>query len=259
MKNNKNLLEKGQANKLEDLHDIPDIDIASIVDLGVKVKKSFFTYLKDMIQEIGLKSIFHDKNEVIFISLLVVAVLGFFMINISDNSSEISEIYRFIFVSSPILYIVILLFSLFNTKEKGTYELEMSCKYNLYQMLALRMFIFSLISTVVNTIIILLVFMWKHNIDVLRAVCVSVTGLFLFSSVFIYIALSSKREVSKLLLVGSWVAINIGIYFIDKKMYDTFLMEVPIYIHLIVTLVCVIFYVKNLNRFINFRSERGGF
>lgn len=259
MKNNKDLLGNRQADKLENLHDIPDIDIARIVDLGVKVKKPFFTYLKDMIQEIGFKNIFHDKNEIIFISLLVVAVLGFFMINITDNNSEISEIYRFIFVSSPILYIVILLFSLFNTKEKGTYELEMSCKYNLYQILALRMFIFSLISTVVNTIIILLVFIWKDNIDVLRAVCVSITGLFLFSSVFIYIALSSKREVSKLLLVGSWVATNIGIYFIDKKIYNDFLMKVPIYIHLIVTLICVIFYIKNLKRFINFRSERGGF
>lgn len=239
--------------------DIPDFDIGVIVEAGVKIKKSFFYYIKDMIYEIGLKNIFHDKNEVIFISVIVTALLGYSMFGIYENTSEISNIYRFIFIASPILYIVILLFSFFNTKQKGTFELEMSCKYNLYQMLALRMFIFSLVSIIVNTIIISLVFTWKQDINVLRAICISITGLFLFSSGFIYIAVCTKKEISKLLLVSSWVVINLGLYFVDKNIYNAFLMDVPIYIHLIVTLMCIIFYIKNLKRFINFRSERRGF
>lgn len=245
--------------EISDMVDMSEIDIDGIIESGVKTKKSFLTYLKDMIVEIGLKNIFHDRNEVVFISLLVIATIMFSMFAIASNSSDIATIYRFIFIVSPILYIVILLFSFFNTKQKGTFELEMICKYNLYQMLALRMFIFSIISTIMNTVIILLVFMWKQEIDVLRAICISITGLFLFSSVFIYIAVATKKSISKFLLVGGWVVINIGFYFISNSIYDAFLMELPVYIHLIVTLICVIFYIKNLNIFINFRSERGSF
>lgn len=248
-----------EKDEIKENYDIPKIDIGQIVECGVKTKKSFFKYLKDMVKEIGFKNIFHDKNEVIFITLLVIATITFAMVNISANNADIASIYRFIFIISPVLYIVILLFSFFNTKQKGTFELEMICKYNLYQMLALRMFMFSIISTIINTIIILVVFIWRENIEILRAVCISITGLFLFSSIFIYIAVLTKKSISKLLLVIGWVVINIVFYFMNNSIYNKFLIEMPVYIHLIVSLICMIFYIKNLNRFINFRSERGTF
>lgn len=248
-----------EADEIFDMVDIPEIDVDGIIEAGVKPKKSFLTYLKDMVVEIGLKNIFHDRKEIVFISLLVIVTVTFSMFAIASNSSDIASMYRFIFIVSPVLYIVILLFSFFNTKQKGTFELEMICKYNLYQMLSLRMFMFSVISTIMNTIIILLVFVWKQEIDVLRAVCISITGLFLFSSVYIYIAVATKKPISKFLLVTGWLVINIGFYFMSNSIYDAFLMELPVYIHLTVTLICVIFYIKNLNKFINFRSERGTF
>jgi len=212
-----------------------------------------------MIKEIGLKNIFHDKYELTFISIVVIASLIYSMVIVKEISIHVEDIYKSIFIVSPILYIIISLFSFFNSKEKGTFELEMTCKYNLYKILVLRMFIFSVVTILVNTIIIIGVFTLKNDIDILRAICISITGLFLFSSSFLCITMKVKKEMSKLLVISLWVIVNIGLYSINKELYNFFLKEAPVYIHLTVTVLCVTYYIKSLKNLINFRCEKGEF
>lgn len=247
-------MENHKKEKIE----IPSIDfsdIQEIVDFGVRPKKSFFSFLIDIYKELGFRNIFHDKNELIFIILIGTSIMGLSLSNIAENN--IKEIYKAIFITSPLIYIITSLFSFYNSKEKGAFEIEMTCKYNLYQMTAIRMFIFSILTTIINTFIILFLAFFYKDIGVLRLICISIIGLFLFSAVSIYLLMTFKNRYLKYLAIGGWIILNILFSSKNSSLYNDFLLKAPLYIHFIITAMCAVLYIKNLNKFINFRSEKG--
>lgn len=243
--------------KDEDI-EVPSIDssdIQEIVDLGVSPKKSFFNFLIDIYKELGFRNIFHDKNELIFIILIGIVIMGLSLSNIAENN--IKDIYKATFITSPIIYIFTSVFSFYNSKEKGAFEIEMTCKYNLYQMIAIRMFIFSVLTAVMNTFIILFLAFFYKYIDIFRLICISIIGLFLFSSVSIYLLITFKNRFLKYLSIGGWMILNILFSSKNGSAYNDFLLKAPLYMHFIITTVCGFLYINNLNKFINFRREKG--
>ncbi|WP_346975645.1 hypothetical protein, partial [Clostridium perfringens] len=168
----------------------------------------------------------------------------------------VGSLYKFIFISSPILYLSVILFSFYNSKTKGVFQLEMTCKYNLYQLSALRMFIFSLGSILINTIVIVFMSISNKDLNALRLIILSVTGLFLFSTVFIYALMRFKSVFSKAFIIVGWILGNLLLSFGNEKYYLEFLMEVPIYVHIVISIVCIFLYVKNLKELIDYRYKK---
>ncbi|HBF77238.1 MAG TPA: hypothetical protein DEF85_09385 [Clostridiaceae bacterium] len=237
---------------------INSIEIKDIVEKGIKPKVSFFSYLRDMYKKVGFKNIFHDISEIIFIVLITLFTLCFAAIIIKDNDYiEVWQIYSFIFVVSPILYLLISFFSFFNTKQNGTYEVEMICKYNIYQLSALRMFIFSIVSILCNSILIFMFFIVNEEINLLRALAISITALFLFSSVFLYVLLNTSHKITKYFMIAGWIIINLALMISKNNYYNVLLTQLPIYVHLGLTISCIYLYIKSLKKLINFRSVKG--
>ena len=158
---------------------------------------------------------------------------------------------------SPIMYLVAVLFSFYNSKEKGAFDIEMTCKYNLYQLSALRMFIFSLAGILINTLSIIIIWFIGRQIDVIRMIVISITGLFLFSVIFLYSLLKLKLTVSKYFVVSSWIIINLFLSKSNNEAYKEFLIKAPLLIHLIISGICIVLYIKNLNKLINYRYKKG--
>lgn len=234
---------------------IPEInfdELNSIVDKGVKKKISFIRYLKKSFKELGFKNIFHDKVELFAIVLIYIPL----SILISIINFNIENVYEITFFVSPILYLATTLFSFYNSKNKGAFELEMTSKYNLYQLAALRMFIFSLASILINSLSIVCIFIMEKEVDVIKMIIISITGIFLFSTIFLYSLLKLKLNLSKYLVIGLWILINLFLITSGNKIYKDLLIEIPIYIHLIISTLCVALYIKNLNKLINYRKER---
>lgn len=239
--------------------DIPDIDLGDldeIVTLGVKPKVSFFTYLKNAIKELGLRNIFHDKSELLIITIVGAIILAFTIFN--SSSENIGNLYSLVFGGAPLIYLGVVLFSFYNSKLKGVLELEMTCKYNLYQLSALRMFIFSIGSVFINTMIILIAAYYNKDINSIRTIIISITGLFLFSSIFLYSLINFKGLFMKIGIVVLWVIGNLLLSVGNNEYYIVFFDKVPIYIHLIISIICIVFYVKNLNNLISYRWKRRG-
>ncbi len=237
---------------------IPDLDfndMEKILNCGVRRKTSFIKYLRDVYKELGFRNIFHDKNELIFIIIITLAILWLSLVSFID--SNVVESYKLIFITSPILYLVASVFSLYNSKEKGTFEIEMVCKYNLYQLSAIRMFIFSILTAVLNTFMILAGSLVNKDINIIRLICISITGLFIFSTIFLYSLITFKSRVVKTSVIAGWVLVNLFFGSFNSGVYNEFLTKVPIYIHLTITVVCIALYIKNLNKLINFRRKKG--
>ncbi|SCJ93277.1 Uncharacterised protein [uncultured Clostridium sp.] len=237
---------------------IPDLDfndMEKILNSGVRKRNLFIKYLRDVYKELGFRNIFHDKNELIFI-----IIIAFIILNISTVSfieSNINEINKFTFITSPILYLVTSVFSFYNSKEKGAFEIEMTCKYNLYQLSAIRMFIFSILTALLNTFMILAGSLINKDINIIRLICISITGLFLFSAIFLYSLITFKNRIVKVLVIAGWVLLNLFLSSFNSSVYNEFLAKVPIYIHLIITAVCIVLYVRSLNKLINLRRKKG--
>lgn len=119
--------------------DMPDdleiqSQISLILDKGLKKEEHFYSYIKNMYKKIGFRNLFHDKAELIFIGVLLLSILLFGILGIKRSSMISKErIYIFIFIISPLYYLITNIFSFMNMKENNTYEIEMVCKYNLYQ------------------------------------------------------------------------------------------------------------------------------
>lgn len=229
--------------------DMPDeFEIKSqiniILDKGLKEQESFYLYIKNMYKSIGIKNLFHDRSELFFIAILVISILGYFSIKISPHSTnEIEKIYVLIFTVSPIYYLATNIFSFINLKENKTYEVEMVCKYNLYQLASLRMLVFSVISVLIN--IGFVASLYKY-IDVLRGIMISITSVFLFSSILLYLLVKVKHKYIRYMVIVGWILVNVLFINLSLSNYSNILQSIPIYIYAVVLVIAIYSYIKNI-------------
>ncbi len=229
--------------------DIPDEfeiknQINIILDKGLQKQESFYSYIKKMYKSIGVKNLFHDSSEMIFIAVLVISILGFLYVRTyAIDVNKIEEIYAMIFTVSPLYYLVTNLFSFINLKENNTYEVEMVCKYNVFQLASLRMLVFSVISVFIN--ILFVASLYKH-IDILRGIMISITSVFLFSSILLYGVVKVKSKYMRYVVIIGWIFANVLFVNIDLNGYTNILKNVPIVIYGLILVISMYSYIKNI-------------
>lgn len=229
--------------------DIPDEfeiknQINIILDKGIQKQESFYSYIKNMYKSIGVKNLFHDLSEMIFIAVLVISILGFlYLRTYAIDVNKIEEIYAMIFTVSPLYYLVTNVFSFINLKENNTYEVEMACKYNVFQLASLRMLVFSIISVFIN--ILFVASLYKH-IDILRGIMISITSVFLFSSILLYGVVKVKSKYMRYVVIIGWIFINVLFINIDLNGYTNILQNVPIVIYGLILVISMYSYIKNI-------------
>ncbi len=229
--------------------DIPDEfeiknQISIILDKGLQRQESFYSYIKNMYKNIGVRNLFHDLSEMIFIAVLVISILGFLYVRTyAIDVNKIEEIYAMIFTVSPLYYLVTNLFSFINLKENNTYEVEMVCKYNVFQLASLRMLVFSVISVFIN--ILFVASLYKH-IDILRGIMISITSVFLFSSILLYGVVKVKSKYMRYVVIIGWIFINVLFVNIDLNGYTNILQNVPIVIYGLILVISMYSYIKNI-------------
>lgn len=236
-----------------------EINMDEILDKGLKGKESFFAYLKAIRRELGFKYIFHDKSELIFIMILLVVAFSFFGLQFNtSNRSEIYFAYRlkvYTFSTAPIFYFFICSYSFISSKVHGIYELQATCKYNFYNITAIRMFIFSIVAMAVNTLIIVMMFLVKRNFNVMEIIIVSISALFIFSTLYILILIKFKGRSYKYLIMSLWLSLPMVMVLDVTNKPIKLLDEIPLYIHLIITFITSVIYIKNLRKLI--KVKRG--
>lgn len=223
-----------------------DNQINNIVEQVIKEKESFYSYIKNMYKTIGFKNLFHDISELTFVVILSLSIIILAMKNITRDSFTSSDsIYAFIFIMSPLLYFATNLFSYINMKENNTYQVEMVCKYNIFQISSLRMLAFSTICILVNTILIIVMY---NKIIFMKGIMISITSLFLFSTINLYTLINIKNNIMKYVIVIGWVALNCTLYIRDISMYSDIISGIPNYVYLMVSIGSMYIYIKNIKK-----------
>lgn len=229
-----------------------------IVDKGLKKEESFYTYLKNMIQNIGFKFLFNDFGELIFaISLIILIQLnsGYLFLN-SENNLKIQDIYIYIFIWAPIIFFIQMVISLNYSKFKGTFSIEMVCKYNIYQIIGLKMFVFSVVSILLNTLNIYYISIMNSGIIFIKVLMISVSSLFIFSLLFLFTMLKCKSKLTKYTVFIGWIVIVGILKILFGEYLLTILNNIPAYIHASVVLLTLIVYINNLKKIIYINNKR---
>lgn len=142
-------------------------------------------------------------------------------------------------------------------KSNETYEVEMVCKYNVYQLIGYRMFFFQRSCHCLKHM-----FYWRRaysdkHISFSRAVILSITSLFLFSALFLFALFKRRTLTYVLVVVGVWVIGNVsfGLFFQDVYLYV--LTQLPLVVHMTVFLVMFVIYCYYVKRLLHFQQKEG--
>jgi len=233
-----------------------EIDV--IVTQGLGKRESFYSYLKNMYRQIGIRYLFRDGLEIIFTMLLVASIL--FSVIKDRNiyfSENIKAIYAYLFTVSPILYLSMSVLNFIIAKQNKTYEVEMTCKYNIYQISAFRMLVFSVICILFNSFFVYMATCFYENINYLKAFVISIASLFLFSTIFLFTITKVRNRTIKYFTVLGWIGVNLVLFILKVDFYIQLLDKVSIYTWIIVAISSLIIYVKNLKTLIVFRNIEG--
>lgn len=229
-----------------------DDNIEEILDKGLKKKQGFFNFLKSANKELGFKNIFNDKSELIFIGLILAITVILFGLQFNkSNSNDADFIYKFKafnFTVSPIVYFIICSYSFINSKLNRTYEIQATCKYNFYSITAIRMFVFSIVSVLINMIIILSMYLLKRNFYFIDMFVVSAAALFIFSVLYILILIYFKKTMYKYLALLGWSLVSTITILKANNYWIKLFLDMPLYIHLFITIIFIIVYMKNLKK-----------
>lgn len=232
-------------------------EVEQIVAHGVERKPTFFSFMKAMVQQVGIQNIFSSAT-IIHLCIMVATTLSVVIVIQRDQMIvDADDIYAYIFFVSPIVFIVFSLYMYFTKIKSDTYEVEMACKYNVYQMIGFKMFVFSVLTILMNTGMIIVLVMLYENIEFMRAFLISTTGLFIFSLLFLYVLKKRRSAITTGLFMSSWFIGNLFIRAMNKTFYDALLMSMPLVVYFIVLTGCFAIYLYNLKQFIGIKQIEG--
>lgn len=233
--------------------------IQKIVKEGVKPKESFFTFIKSMHKQIGLRHLFSNRAGFVFTLFTVIILLSFYLFSANIAINEVEALYAFIFLFSPIVFLVFSLYTYMTKVMNTTFEVEMTCKYNVFQIIAFRMLTFSVLSIFINTTTISVLAMFYEQVDFFRAFMISTTGLFLFSILFLYAFMRRHSFFTMISTVIVWFIGNLMLHVTNNELYKEVLVQLPLFIYGFVFVCTAFLYVRFLNRLVYYKHKEGAY
>lgn len=241
--------EKFHIPRLDD--EMVEKGIRAIIQLGMKPKQSFVAFMWKMQKELGFRYLFANQRDGITMTFSIMTVLVFLVSMMTEGLGGGERVYGVIFMISPLLFMALSLYDLVGKRQSAVFEVEMTAKYSLYQVSAFRMLHFSILSILVNTFIIACLVWSGNSVEILRALMISTTSLFLFSNVYLMVFMKGRTEISILKVGAGWAILNIIAFMVDHEVYMQFLMTVPAVVYGIVlagSIACYLYYLSKLVR-----------
>ncbi|MEI5909699.1 hypothetical protein WAK64_22155 [Bacillus spongiae] len=234
-----------------------ELEIKTIVAKGVNVPEPFYKLLHNMYKQIGIQFLLRDRREIAVLIAMMVILMGAIVITGQEQNYSSIDFYGIIMLISPVLYVLLSLLPFVNSKFNSTFDLEMTCKYNLYQVAAFRMMLFSVFCFLLNTVWVLSIAIKLSSIQFVQAFMISTTSLLLFSLLFLYVITLFNTMLTKVVVMLGWLGINVFLITMDSVFYHQLLVTIPWYLYTTVICLAAYLYVKKLKELIVQNKRRG--
>ncbi|AIC96129.1 hypothetical protein [Shouchella lehensis] len=180
---------------------------------------TFRAFIGSFFQEVGFRYLFWGLGDILYIvGLLLLGVGALYLpdLNSFAKNGHVEYVYFAVFMISPLCYALLYFLGMWKEKLLGTFELKMTLKVSLKEILILRMFMFSGISLIVSTIG--SVFIWQligQELSLMKLFSLSFASLFLFASMQLLLEFQLPMRCHYWVTPMIWAVI--GILFIWKK------------------------------------------
>lgn len=237
--------------------DVIDEQVSIIVAKALPKQKSMLGMLIDLWHSRHLWQVFFGRGEWLFSLILLVGVLVLTVLSVENNSIKASEFYSFTIIAAPFLFLALTCFSYIDKKRHGTLELVMTMKFTLYQMLAIRMFVYSIIASffIITSILVAALFV---EIKVLYSIPIGLSGLFIFAALLLLLYQERHLLVRTGVFCFIWIGGNLSLSYLLKDSYEFVLTKLPIFIYFLILIAAFSLFIFSLKRFFT-RNQGGAF
>lgn len=242
---------------MPDEHEI-DKSVRFIVLQGLVKKETMASAMRSIVQQVGWRHLFKDRLELFLILFGVVSGL-YSLFHLTPFSSNVENLYAAIFVLSPVLFLAFSIFSYTAKTQTDMYDVEMACKFNAYQVIAIRMLAFSVMTMVVNTVLIAVMVNRYEQLHFGHAVLLSGTSLFLFSFLLTFALQARRTKGIVMAAIAFWLAGNILTRLVNEVLYNELLLNLPLVVYAACLIGFIICYMNYLNKLIKFKQPEGVF
>lgn len=213
--------------------------ISHILKKSLPERKSFFVEIKSLFKQVGWQYLLPNRNEWLFTILAVISLSFFMYITVNAESALSESQYAALFMFSPFLFASLSLFSFIEKRELATFELEMTTKFTVFQLIAIRMLTYSGLAIFMNTSIAFLLANRIH-IDFFHVWLLSLAGLFLFASGLLLVMKAGNLLMKSVTYIAMWTLLNCGLVFFAKSTYVQFICTLPNFIYAFIVIVLFI-------------------
>ncbi|KOF09206.1 hypothetical protein AC739_15900 [Planococcus glaciei] len=227
---------------------------ALIVQKALPAKPSFFKAMKGIKNQMGWQYLFPNRSETVFASLLMAVTIFCIWLITSESKSISSSLYGYVFFASPISLLLLTAYAFYEKWEKQTFELEMTMKVTIFQVIAVRILIFSGIALLINMTA-ALVMALNFDVDFLRIWIISLTGLFGFSSGLLWFVAQGNIWRRTIIFSLSWLFINSAWLLTMNESYLRVVFQLPLVVYIGILLMLIGFFFHTFTKAFTRKQE----
>lgn len=220
-----------------------DRQASLIVQKAFPAKRYFLKEMRDFKNQMGWLYLLPNRGETIFTSLLLILTIFCLGLIASVENSMSPFFYGSTFLTAPMSLFLLTAYAIYEKWEKQTFELEMTMKITIFQVIAVRILVFSGISLFINMTA-AFVMAVNFEVEFLRIWLISLTGLFAFASGLLWFVSRGNIWRRTAMYTTGWLVINSGWLFMMKDAYLQFVIHLPlvVYTGILVILMGFFFY-----------------
>lgn len=231
--------------------------VRQITKTGMADRRSLLSDFWEMYRSLGLRVIFHDMADVVFLSVMAVSFAFYLLAGyLKSASPSRSDVYTVLFTAAPTLYLLLCLLGFWKERMSDTYDVKMSCKFTVCHLTAFRMLLFSCACILFNLALVAAFCAAGFVADFWQTFLVTASSLFLFSVLLLWSLFHGRGLVAPTLTAAAWLPANLLVFALFPDGYERFLQTVPLYLHMAVTIVLACLYLAGLKRLISQQRER---
>lgn len=192
------------------------------------------------------------RSELLF-SILIVALVAIQLIYMIVNQDELGvEWAGILFLVAPFIFLALTVSNYITKQFAGMVEIEMTMKYTMYQLLAIRMAMYSVYAIVVH-ITTLFVASQFFVFDELTLTSFSLSGLFLFATGMLILMRKNSSFIRILLYSGCWFVVTSVVF---TKLNLDVVMQLPKIVYVLVMVVTMYLFIHAIYQM--FTKKQGG-
>lgn len=230
--------------------------ISTLVEKALPKQKTFLEALYEIYHKVPIRQVLFGRGEWLF-SLFLWIVLMAFVLTIGEQSMKATEFNSALFIAAPFAFVALTGFFYLDRRFNGTLEIEMTTKFTIYQMLAIRMFIYSIVASflIITCILVAAQFI---DIQIVYSIPIGLSGLFIFASIMLLLYREQHVFIRTAVICAIWIGGNWSLshWFLDP--YESVLLKLPIILYFIILLSVISLFMYALKRFFT-RNQGGAF